>query len=213
MAQVDTSSPKVRRMLFYVSPLVLWYFWPASTLLHGHIALEIQSFLETDPQILERCGCADEDHFGQIIPSDGFWSRMLAWRNTASVSWTHRIGFSMFELFRKIDEDFGGSISWNTQPSCREFFNIATTILSPFLFWVFARLFVNLAMCIRALFRESATFFLTCRTSTLEDATLHRMELRKFLWGNPCTAVEPFSDLGFCLLDFWFSMYFSHSAA
>ena len=27
----------------------------------------------------------------------------------------------MFELFRKIDEDFGGSISWNTQPNCRVF--------------------------------------------------------------------------------------------
>ena len=35
------------------------------------------------------------------------------------------------------------------------------------------------------------------------------MELCKFLWGNPCTAVEPFSHLGFCLWDFWFSMHFS----
>ena len=41
--------------------------------------------------------------------------------------------------------------------------------------------------------------FLTCRTSTLEDATFHRMEWCKFLWGNPCTAVEPLSHLGFCL--------------
>ena len=32
---------------------------------------------------------------------------------------TYRIGFRMSELFRKIDEDFGGSISWNTQPNCR----------------------------------------------------------------------------------------------
>ena len=69
---------------------------------------------------------------GQIYPSEGFWSRMLAWRNTASVNWTHRIGFSMFELFRKIDKNFGGSISWNTQPNCRVFFNIATALLSPF---------------------------------------------------------------------------------
>ena len=30
-------------------------------------------------------------------------------------------GFSMFEVFRKTDEDFGGSISWNTQPNCRYF--------------------------------------------------------------------------------------------
>ena len=48
---------------------------------------------------------------GQIIPSEGFWSRMSAWRTTAVVNFTHRIGFGMCELFRKIDEDFGGSIS------------------------------------------------------------------------------------------------------
>ena len=36
-------------MLFYVSPLISEYFWPASTLLHGHIALAIPSPLETDP--------------------------------------------------------------------------------------------------------------------------------------------------------------------
>ena len=50
------------------------------------------------------------------------------------VNRTHRIGFSMFELFRKIVVDFGGSISWNTQPNCRVIFNIATALLSPF-FW------------------------------------------------------------------------------
>ena len=58
---------------------------------------------------------------GKIIPSEGFWSRMVAWRTTAFVNFTHRIGFRMSELFRKIDEDFGGSISWNTQPNCRVF--------------------------------------------------------------------------------------------
>ena len=48
---------------------------------------------------------------GQVIPSNGFWSRMMAWRTTALVNRTHRIGFSMFELFRKIVVDVGGSIS------------------------------------------------------------------------------------------------------
>ena len=38
------------------------------------------------------------------------------------------------------------------------------------------------------------------------------MEWCKFLWGNSCTAIEPFSHLGFWLSDFWFSMHFSHSA-
>ena len=53
--------------------------------------------------------------------SDGFWSRMSAWRTIAFVNFTRRIGFRMSELFRKIDEDFGGSISWKTQPNCRVF--------------------------------------------------------------------------------------------
>ena len=93
---------------------------------------------------------------GQIYTSEGFWSRMLARHTTAFVNRTHRIGFRMFELFRKIDEDFGGSISWNTQPNCRVLFNIATALLSPF-FGPFSRLFINLAMRIRALFPKSAT--------------------------------------------------------
>ena len=50
MAQAGTNSPKVRRMLFYVSPLILGYFWPTSTLLDGHLALATLSPLETDPK-------------------------------------------------------------------------------------------------------------------------------------------------------------------
>ena len=62
MAQASTYFPKVRRMLLYFSPLILGYVWPASTRLHGYIALAFPSLLETDPQILEHWGCADEDH-------------------------------------------------------------------------------------------------------------------------------------------------------
>ena len=58
-------------MLFYVSPSILEHFWPASTLLHGHIALAFPSPPETDPQILEHWGYADEDHLGRsFIPMD-----------------------------------------------------------------------------------------------------------------------------------------------
>ena len=72
-------------MLFYVSLfLILGHFWPASTLLHGHIALAIPSLPETDPQILKHWSYADEDTLGQIIPSDGFLSQMLASRTTGS---------------------------------------------------------------------------------------------------------------------------------
>ena len=58
-------------MLFYVSFLKV-YFWPASTLLHGHIALAIPSLLETDPQILGHWGCADEDHLGKSFQAKDF---------------------------------------------------------------------------------------------------------------------------------------------
>ena len=77
--------------------------------LHKNPVIGLLILLETDPEILERWGYADEEGSpGQIIPSDGFWSRMVARSTTGSVNRTHRIGFSMFELFRKIDEDFGG---------------------------------------------------------------------------------------------------------
>ena len=43
-----------------------------------------------------------------------------------------------FVLFRKVDWDFGGSVSWNTQPTCYDFFTMATdpfssTFLRPFI--------------------------------------------------------------------------------
>ena len=64
-------------MLFYVFPLILGYFWPASTLLHEHIALAIPSLLETDPQILGHWGCADEDHLGKYIRAKDFGLEFL----------------------------------------------------------------------------------------------------------------------------------------
>ena len=68
----------VRRMLLFHAPVILTHFWPASTLLRGHLALATLSPPETDPQILERWGCADEVHSpGQIYPSEGFLSRIL----------------------------------------------------------------------------------------------------------------------------------------
>ena len=54
------------------SPFILGCFCPASTLLHGHIALAIPSRPETDPQILERWSCADEVHLGKYIRTKNF---------------------------------------------------------------------------------------------------------------------------------------------
>ena len=57
---------------FFKKNLFLGYFWSASTLLHGHIALAIPSLLETDLQNLERWGCPDEDHLGKSFQAMDF---------------------------------------------------------------------------------------------------------------------------------------------
>ena len=62
-----TYFPKVRRMLLFHAPLIWTHFRPASTLLRGHLALATVSPLETDPQILERWGYADEVDLGKNI--------------------------------------------------------------------------------------------------------------------------------------------------
>ena len=95
----------------------------------------------------------------QIIPSEGFWSRMSAWRATAFLNFPHRIGFSMSELYRKMDGDFSGTISWNTQPNSRVIFKIPTALFVTILWRPFARLLMNLAVCIRALFTKPASIF------------------------------------------------------
>ena len=70
--QAGTYCPKVRRMLLFHAPLILTHFWPASTLLRGHLALATLSPPETDPQILERWGYAHEVHLGKYIRAKDF---------------------------------------------------------------------------------------------------------------------------------------------
>ena len=70
--QAGTYFPKVRKMLLYFSPLILEYIWPASTLLHGHLALATLSLPETDPQILEHWGYVDEVHLGKSFRAKDF---------------------------------------------------------------------------------------------------------------------------------------------
>ena len=50
-------------MLLFGAPLILTHFWPASTLLRGHLALATLSLLVNDPQISERWGYAHEVQF------------------------------------------------------------------------------------------------------------------------------------------------------
>ena len=70
--QVGTYFPETRRMLLFDAPLILKHFWPASTLLHGHIALAIPSLPETDPQIWEHWGYADDVHLDKSFQAKDF---------------------------------------------------------------------------------------------------------------------------------------------
>ena len=47
-------------MLLFGAPLILTHFWPASTLLRGHLALATLSLLVNDPQISESWSYAHE---------------------------------------------------------------------------------------------------------------------------------------------------------
>ena len=62
-------------MLLCFSPI---HFWPASTLLRGHLALATLSLLETDPQILERWGYADDVHLAKCIRAKDFVLEIFA---------------------------------------------------------------------------------------------------------------------------------------
>ena len=103
-------------MLLFGAPLILAHFWPASTLLRGHLALATLSLLVNDPQILEHWGCADEVHLGKYIRAKDFGVVFLVCRAIAFVNFTRWIGFGMSVLFRRID--FGGVMSGNMQPNC-----------------------------------------------------------------------------------------------
>ena len=67
-------------MLLCFSPLISEHFWPVSTLLRGHLALATLSPPETDPQILEHWGYADEDHLGKPFQAMDF---VLEWLHDA----------------------------------------------------------------------------------------------------------------------------------
>ena len=97
--QAGTYFPKVKRMLLCLNLSNSIHFWPASTLLRGHLALATPSPPETHPQILERWGHAHEVHLGKYIQAKDFGSRMSA----VFVNGTHWTGFRMSEYFRKID--------------------------------------------------------------------------------------------------------------
>ena len=64
-------------MLLFLALFSLLHCWRASTLLRGHLALATLSPPETDPEILERWGCADEVHLGKCIRAKDFVFEIL----------------------------------------------------------------------------------------------------------------------------------------
>ena len=64
-------------MLLFGAPLILTLFWPASTLLRGHLALATLSLLVKDPQILERWGYAHEVDLDKCNRARDFGCRIL----------------------------------------------------------------------------------------------------------------------------------------
>ena len=88
--QAGTCFQKVRRMLLFHAPLILSHFWPASTLLRGHLALATLSPPETDPQILERWGYAHEVHVGKYIRAKDFGLECM--RDMQQLLWILHVG-------------------------------------------------------------------------------------------------------------------------
>ena len=200
MAKVDTNSPKVRRMLFYVSPLVSGYI-----LAIFHAASRASSLL---PFRLFLRPILKFWSIGVALIRITWWNYSKRWFSVSNVGVTWH-GFGELNTSDWLQYVWASPqnrwrlrrlhiMKYATQLSC--ILQYCHSTFGTILFRLLARLFINLVVCIRALFPKFASIFQTCGTSTPEDAISHRMELCKFLWGNPCTAVEPFSHLDFCLL-------------
>ena len=193
MAQASTYFPKVRRMLLFHAPSILTRFWPASTLLRGHLALAILSPLEIDPQILERWSYAYDFHLANIserrILVSNFGMTCNSLCEFYTLDWLRHVGSLPENRLRRRHV-----LKYATQLPCirwltlrwilSRFFitplprfprSIVTLVGNRFsflpisflqqshctfviiLFRPLTRLFINLKMCIRALFPKPAT--------------------------------------------------------
>ena len=192
--QASIYFPKVRRMLLFHAPLILKHFWPAPTLLRGHLALATLSPPETDPQILERWGCADE-----VIRAKDFCLEFSVTYSSLcefhTLDWFLHVCALPWDTLRRLhvvkDATQLSCVRWST--SNRSLFQLITRLTldsgSPrsvvtfvtvdsklpcsikllillqhgyctfliILFGPFARLFINLTLCIRALLSKPAT--------------------------------------------------------
>ena len=171
--QADTYFPETRRMLLFHGHLIITHFWPASTLLHGHLALATLSLLVNDPQILEDWCYADEVHLGKSFRAMDFGLERQ--RDVQRLLWILHIGSvsvclsSSVKTVQTSAAPYPGKrnpivvyLMSRVQRSHRSIVSLmllqhshctfATIIFGPF-----ARLFFNLTMRIRALFPKPTT--------------------------------------------------------
>ena len=110
-----------------------------------------------------------------IFPSDGpLFSRMFARRCVDFVNYTRRFDPKTCELFLKLGNDYGGSVSWNAQPNCRASFNIVTALLSPF-FFGFLLGWPSTCLCANEHLSPNLQPIPTYKIDIREDATCHKV--------------------------------------
>ena len=87
------------------------------------------------------------------------------------------MGFVVVEVFRKIDDDLGGSLHVlkSTQPKCFVSFNIATALLSQLLLDLLLGC-SSPRRCANAHLFRICSLPQICRTRTLENATFHKRD-------------------------------------
>ena len=127
---------------------------------------------------------------GQLNPSDGCWSRMAASRRTAlwiSLKYVTQVSYIWWGSVQdKPPCSLRLANSFSTQPL--HFYHHSSWTL----WWVVHKL----TMCIRALLSKICNHSWSCRANILQGATFHKMNWCKFLWSNPCRAIETFCSVG-----------------
>ena len=161
--QGGTYFPETRRMLLFHAPLILTHFWPASTLLRGHLALATLSLLVNDPQILERWGYAHECTWtnvterGILVSNFGMTCNTLCEFHT--LDWLRHVSALPENRLRRRHV-----LKYATQLSCIRKLTLPISLFqySHRTFVIirlrpFRRLFINLTMCEFALLPKTAT--------------------------------------------------------
>ena len=153
LMQAGTYFPKRRRMLLFHAPLILTLFWPASTLLHGHIGLATLSPPETDSHFFG--AYADAVHLGKSFQAKDFC--LECQHDVRRLSWIEHIGlfYVCLSFSAKSMKTSAAPYPENeTQLSCNFQHSHCTFVI--IIFGLSAGLFFNLEMRMRALLTKSA---------------------------------------------------------